>query len=95
MLLSSILRMLDQNQAQLKAAEQAKASVSQPQKRQEGSGLQKIELEIAAAAELAKPSGVNPVNPANAQASPFMEELLRAINKFDKPEKSRAIDVFE
>jgi len=88
--------MLEQNQVQFKATEQVTAPVSPPSKQQDGSGLQKIELEIAAAAELAKPSsGVNAVNPVNAQASPFLEELLRAINKFEKPHQSRSIDVFE
>ncbi len=59
------------------------------------SGLQKIEVEIAAAAELVKPSE-GAAQPAPGRVtSPFMEELLRAITKFEQPEESRVVDVFE
>jgi hypothetical protein len=94
MLLPSIVRILDQNQAQLKAAEQTK--VKSPDSNPESaSGLKKIELEIAAAAELVKPSEA--ANPAAGTSSPapFLEELLRAITKFEKSDQSRVVDVFE
>lgn len=93
MLLPSILRMLDQNDTQLRIAE-SKTRVPLP-KLEEASGLQKIELEIAAAAELVKPSGVTAQPSSAASPSPFMEELLRAITKFEKSEQSRVVDVFE
>jgi hypothetical protein len=86
--------MLDQNQAQLKIAEHAKAAKPPVPGSEEVSGLKKIELEIAAAAQLAKPSGV--AQPATAPSTgPFLEELLRAITKFEKPDQSRVVDVFE
>ena len=93
MLLPSIVKILDQNQAQLKAAEQAK--VKPPAAKQEdGSSLQKIEIEIAAAAELVKPSDITP-NAGPSSTGPFLEELLRAITKFEKADQSRVVDVFE
>jgi hypothetical protein len=93
MLLPSILKMLDQNDTQLRIAE-SKTRAPLP-KLEEVSGLQKIELEIAAAAELVKPSGVTAQPLSTAPPSPFLEELLRAITKFEKSEPSRVVDVFE
>jgi hypothetical protein len=94
MLLPSILKILDQNDVQLRIVE-SRARLPIP-KDEEASGLRKIELEIAAAAELAKSSGTA-VPPASAAASPgpFLEELRRAITKLEKPEQSRVVDVFE
>jgi len=94
MLLSSILRILDQNPQHLNDA--APQNVKAPAASEaEGSSLQKIELELAAAADLVKPSET-PHQPAGASpAGPFLEELLRAITKFEKPEDSRVVDFFE
>ncbi len=94
MLLPSIVKLLDQNQAQLKAAAPSKAKppVSNPQS---SPGLQTIEQEIAAAAELVKPSGVEKPASGPSPTGPFLEELLRAITKFEKSEQSRVVDVFE
>lgn len=93
MLLPSIITMLDQNQAQLKTAEHARTQPAQPE---HSSSLKKIELEIAAAAELVKPSeAVQPPAAKPSPAGPFLEELLRAITKFEKTEPSRVVDVFE
>jgi len=86
--------MLDENQAQLKMIEQPKPKAPVP-KTQEQSGLEKIEMEIATAAELAKPSTENPPIPGNPSGGPFLEELLRAITKFEKSDQSRVVDVFE
>ncbi len=94
MLLPSILRMLDQNQSQPQPAEPPKPKVPAA-KGDEASGLQKIEDEIAAAAELAKLSGQAPQFPGNPAGGPFLEELLRAITKFEKSDQSRVVDVFE
>ena len=94
MLLPSILRILVQNQSQLSRPEQAKSSKAPPGT-DEASGLQKIENEIAAAAELVKPSGVEAQSAGNPSPGPFMEELLRAITKFEKSDESRVVDVFE
>lgn len=92
MLLPLILRMFDQNHAQQKPAEQPRAAEQVP-KSQEASGLKSIELEIAAAAELAKAPAAAPTSVSS--AGPFLEELLRAINKFEKTDQSRVVDVFE
>ena len=94
MLLPSIVRILGQNQSQLKTAElpRAKPPVSNLEA---ASSLQKIEMEIAAAAELAKPSGTADPPAGIAPAGPFLEELLRAITKFEKSDQSRVVDVFE
>jgi hypothetical protein len=93
MLLPSILRILDQKDPQWTVAEPKKQV---PSPLPEGaSGLQTIELEIAAAAELVKPSAVTAQPSAARSTSPFMEELLRAITKLEQPEESRVVDVFE
>jgi hypothetical protein len=93
MLLSSILRILVQNQPQLSPSETSKHPKIPP-KTDEASSLQKIENEIAAAAELLKPSGVE-AQTGNPQPGPFLEELRRAITKFEKSDQSRVVDVFE
>ena len=93
MLLPSILSILDKSDTQLRIPEPTtRAPLTKPE---EASGLQKIELEIAAAAELAKSSGVTPQPSSAASTGPFLEELLRAITKFEKSETSRVVDVFE
>jgi len=92
MLLPSILRILDQNDPQWNVAEpKPRIPVRQPEG---SSGLQRIELEIAAAADLVKAPGVT-TQPATRPNGPFMEELLRAITKFEQSEESRVVDVFE
>jgi hypothetical protein len=93
MLLSSILRILDQNKLQLGLSEQPRTPKLLPGT-DDASGLQTIENEIAAAAELVKPSDVK-IQPGNPQGGPFLEELLRAITKFEKSDQSRVVDVFE
>ena len=98
MLLSSILRMLDQYQAQPKVAEKTNVSAEKFELEmaaiaEEASSLQKIEMEIAAAAELLKPLGPNPER--TPPAGPSLEELIRAVTKFEKSEESRVVDVFE
>ena len=93
MLLPSILRMLDQNKPQLSLSEQPKPPKT-PHSTDQASGLQKIENEIAAAAELAKASGVE-AQTGNPPTGPFLEELRRAITKFEKSDQSRVVDVFE
>jgi hypothetical protein len=93
MLLPSILKFLDQNDAQLRIAE-SKTRAPRPNP-EEVSGLQKIEREIAAAAELVKPSGVAIQPSGTVPPNPFLEELLRAITKFEKAEEPRVVDVFE
>jgi hypothetical protein len=93
MQLSAIWRILDENQAQPKMEQpKAKAPLS---KTEEQSGLKTIEMEIATAAELAKPSGESSPIQGNPSGGPFLEELLRAITKFEKSDQSRVVDVFE
>ena len=94
MLLPSIMKILDQNQGQLKAVEQTKVKAPAPGS-EKSAGLQQIELEIAAAAELVKPAEVSQPNTATQSTGPFLEELLRAITKFEKSDQSRVVDVFE
>jgi hypothetical protein len=93
MLLPSILRMLDQIEHQWNVAEaKTRVPLAKPD---EGTGLQRIELEIAAAAELVKPSSATTQPSGTPSTGPFLEELLRAITKFEKSEESRVVDVFE
>ena len=93
MLLPSILKILDQDHSQWTIPEQQKPKMlSKPE---EATGLQTIEREIAAAAELAKPSNVKPQAEKAPVAGPFLEELRRAITKFEKSDQSRVVDVFE
>ncbi len=90
--------MLGQYQMQPKAVEKTEVS---PEKfelqmaaiAEEASSLQKIEMEIAAAADLLKPPGPNPMG--TPPAGPSLEELIRAVTKFEKSEESRVVDVFE
>jgi hypothetical protein len=92
MLLPSILRILDQNDPQWNVAEpKPRIHAHQPEG---SSGLQKIEVEIAAAADLLKAPDAT-AQPATRSTGPFMEELLRAITKFEQPEEPRVVDVFE
>jgi len=92
MLLPSILRILDQTDPQWNVAE-PKPRI--PARQPDGSsGLKKIEVEIAAAAELVKAPGVT-TQPAARPTGPFVEELLRAITKLEQPAESRVVDVFE
>ena len=91
MLIPSILRMLDQDRVQLHT--EAHTVVKPPPPTSDC--LREIEIEIAAAAELLKPSGAVPPSTPNQAAGPFLDELLRAITKFEKPDQSRVVDVFE
>jgi hypothetical protein len=98
MLLSSILQMLDQYPPQSKAAETARLKTPQKEEAlslENTSGLKKIELEIAAAAGLLRPLSVMPDPTMPPPAGPSLEELIRAISKFDKSDESRVVDVFE
>jgi uncharacterized membrane protein len=99
MLLSSILQILGQfhDQVQPKVAEKAnveKFEIEPAPAAEEASGLQNIEREIASAAGPLKP----PLEPSSAEkplAGQNLEELIRAVTKFEKPEESRVVDVFE
>jgi len=92
MLLSSILRILDQHHEQPKVVEKA--------------SVEKFEMEIAPAVEEApnpkklenaapKPANVLPPHAGTPSAGQGLEELIRAITKFEKSEQSRVVDVFE
>jgi hypothetical protein len=98
MLLSSILRSLFKNpeeqntQANLhpdKTASEGKTPAEQT------SGLKAIEREIAAAAGLLKPSGTIPTSGLQATPGQSLEELIRAVSKFEESEQSRVVDVFK
>lgn len=90
----SILRLLGQGQILPKIIREAK-NPSGADMAQESSGLQKIESEIAAAAGLLRPLGPCPQSPATGSPGPRLEGLLRTIAKFEKPDRSRFVDVFE
>ena len=59
------------------------------------SGLEKIELAIANAADLVKPSKLEPQAPEKAPPVQGLEELLRSITKFQKSNQKRVVDFFE
>jgi hypothetical protein len=98
MLFSAILRILDQSQIQSKKvvknvesgfeAEMAAAA-------EKITGLEKIELAIANAADLVKPSKLEPQSPEKPPAGQGLEELLRSITKFQKSNQKRVVDFFE
>ena len=96
MLLPSILQILEQHQEQPKIAEKAKVEkfvLEEIPPAEKAPGLQKIEIEIAATAGLGKPPMPNPNGTLLAGLS--LEELIRAVTKFEKPEETRVVDVFE
>jgi hypothetical protein len=97
MILSSILRILDQHQNQPNAVKKLELgpSYAEVAAAQEASGLEKIELEIAAAAGLLKPKIPEPQLPIANLSGPALEELLRTIADLKKPDQSRFVDVFE
>ncbi len=88
--------MLNQPQEQPKAVEKQKVEKFEMDLASTGensSGLQKIEMEIAAAAELLRNS--KPYLNETPPAGPSPEDLIRAVTKFEKSEQSRVVDVFE
>jgi hypothetical protein len=98
MLLSSILQMLEQYPAQPKVAEQKKTETAEfkvDQPSENKSGLKKLELEIAAAAGLLSPLSVVPDIKMPPPVNPSLEELIRAVSKFEEAEEIRVVDVFE
>jgi hypothetical protein len=94
MLLSSILQILDRIQAQPPSIEKPEA---EPFEKvldaavEEQSSLKEIESETPAALELLRPSMLQ-LTPAFPKQN--LEELIRAVTKFDKQER-RVVDVFE
>jgi hypothetical protein len=98
MLLPSILQILGENSVQstiVKSVESGfKAELGAAI---EGiSGSDKIEAEITnAAADLAKPSLLEQSLPEKPPPVQNLDELLRIITKFQKPNQKRVVDVFE
>jgi hypothetical protein len=97
MLIPSILRILNQPQLQSKVVEKAEGGfqVELMAAERQLSGLERIESEIAAAAELVKPRETDPRHPGIPRQSPNLAELLRTITKFQKSNESRVVDFFE
>jgi len=97
MLLSSILRILDQHPNLPRVVEkmELRPSPATSAAAQEASGLKKIQLEIAAAAGLLRPFNPDPELPAVPKAGSSLEELLRTIADLKKSDRSRFVDVFE
>ena len=98
MLLPSILQMLDHYPGQQRIAQKDGTNSLQRQEfilPENVSGLRKIELEIAAAAGLLRPLSVMPDPIMSPPASPSLEELIRAVSKFERPDEQHVVDVFE
>jgi hypothetical protein len=101
MLFSSIIKILDQTQPNADTVEPLRTKSSEMAELPESGGaeskstLETIENEIAAEFGLARP--LNAINlPATRQpASPFFEELLRAIKSLQEADKSKVIDIFK
>jgi hypothetical protein len=96
MLLSSILQMLNLYAAQPKAGQKKTETIEFKidQLSEEKSGPKKLELE-AAAAGLLKPLSMMPDIKMPPPVRPSLEELIRAISKFEETEEIRVVDVFE
>jgi hypothetical protein len=98
MLLSSILRFLDQDPEQQKGSTNLQIEALEGEEAAPAgktSGLKKIEMEIAAAAGLLRPSNLMPDSEMPPPAGPSLEELIRAVSKFEESQQSRVVDVFE
>jgi len=97
MLLPSILRILNHSQVQSKAVKSVESGFKEElSAAAEGSsGLDKIELAIANAADALKPLNLRDSGPDNPQAGQGLEELLRIITKFEESNQKRVVDVFE
>jgi hypothetical protein len=97
MLMPSILRLLDQSQNQPKMAEKPMAGFSAElaAASERISGLKKIELEIAAAAELVKTPDTGPRLPERPLTGSNFEDLIRSITKLKQSNESRVVDFFE
>ena len=97
MLLSSILQILSQHQAQPKVVEKTsnteKFELNLSPQDKEAANVRKIEVEVMTAAGLSRPLMPNPTGTLLAGLS--LEELIRAVTKFEQPERSRVVDVFE
>jgi hypothetical protein len=96
MLMSSILQILSQYQTQQPVFQKAvtPASPATFAAALESSGLQQIQLEIAAAAGLLRPLSPEHIDPVTL-AGPNLEELMQTIAKLKEPITPRQIDVFE
>jgi len=98
MLFSAILRILDQSQIQSKKVVKNVESGFEAEMTaaaEKISGLEKIELAIANAADLVKPSKLEPQAPEKPPSGQGLEELLRSITKFQKSNQKRVVDFFE
>ena len=98
MLLPSILQILDQGQIQSKKIVKSVESGFEAEitAAMEGlRGLETIESAIADAADLATPPNSEAQLQEKHPAGQSLEELLRIINKFEKSNQKRVVDVFE
>jgi hypothetical protein len=98
MLFSAILRILDQSEIQSKNVVKNVESGFEAEMTaaaEKISGLEKIEMAIANAADLVKPLNFEPQTTDKRSAGPGLEELLRIITKFQKSNQKRVVDFFE
>lgn len=97
MLIPTILRILDQPQLQTKIVEKAETGFHAEllAAKQQLSGLETIESEISAAAELVNPLNAELQHPGMPLKRAGLAELLQAITKFEKSNESRVVDFFE
>ncbi len=95
MLLSSILQILNQYQPQPVASQKTvQPSAETFSAALENSGLQKIRMEIAAAAGLLRPLSPEHIEPVTL-TGPSLEKLMQTIAKLKESGQSRVVDVFE
>jgi hypothetical protein len=98
MLLPSILQILDQSKVQSKKAVKKVESGFEAEMiaaTEEISGVEKIELAGADAADPAKPPKLDSQIAGKPPARQSLEELLRIITKFQKSNQKPVVDVFE
>ncbi len=97
MLLSSILRILSQHQAQPKVVNKTpveKFEIKPALTAEEPSRPQKTEIEITPVGGLQNPP-LSPQPTGALSTGQNLGELIRAVTKFEKSEESRVVDVFE
>ena len=98
MLLPAILQILDKSQVQSKRVVQNVESGFAAEMTAAADGMfdpEKTDSSSKCAADTVKPLNLDPPAPEAPQARQGLEELLRTITKFQKPNQKRVVDVFE
>ena len=97
MLLPSILQILAEKHVQSRVVESAESGFKAEMTAavEAISETERIETGISTEAGIPRPAGVEPTFQEKPAAGQGFEELLRIINKFQKPNPRRVVDVFE